>query len=64
MKYVSADGNGLPVFVYLRREIIGIDDFAKTTLQMLGLEKGRAILRLVHRLEVVKFFSGYQKFLS
>ena len=39
-----------PVIVYLRREFIGLDEFAKNSLQRLGLTQGRAILRLVFRL--------------
>lgn len=38
-----------PVVIYMRQEIIGTEAMQKTTLKSLGLNGGRAMVRLIHR---------------
>lgn len=38
-----------PVIIYMRREICGVHSLQSTTLRVLGLTNGKAILRLLHR---------------
>ncbi|GLV45871.1 uncharacterized protein CBL_11668 [Carabus blaptoides fortunei] len=38
-----------PVVIYMRQEIIGTEAMQKTTLKLLGLNGGRAMVRLIHR---------------
>ena len=38
-----------PVVIYMRKEIVGLETLSKTSLKMLGLAGGSAVLRLIHR---------------
>merc|ERR1719278_1732582 len=38
-----------PVVIYMRKEIVGLENLSKTSLKMLGLASGSAVLRLIHR---------------
>ena len=38
-----------PVVIYMRKEIVGLESLSKTSLKMLGLAGGSAVLRLIHR---------------
>lgn len=44
-KIIQSNDNKVPVVVYMRREIVGIEAFKVTALRSLGLTSGRALLR-------------------
>ncbi|XP_075224599.1 tether containing UBX domain for GLUT4 [Lycorma delicatula] len=48
-KFVEHSDKRVPVVVYMRREIVGLDALKITTLRTLGLTSGRALLRLTTR---------------
>lgn len=41
----------VPVIIYVRQELVGIESFSETSLKKLGLTGGSAVLRLIHRAE-------------
>jgi len=43
--------NSVPVIIYVRQELVGIESFSETSLKKLGLTGGSAVLRLIHRAE-------------
>lgn len=38
-----------PVIIYMRQEVYGLQSLQSTTLRLLGLTNGKAMLRLIHR---------------
>lgn len=48
-RIIENDKDKVPVVVYMRREVVGMDAMRSTTLRSLGLTSGRALLRLSMR---------------